>query len=86
MFSAHIKLLRQKLIEKATDYKLLVQCFLVALSLHVILLPVLWVIGWALPWPKNPVITTIIEYELDNSSLTLKPKHVIDFHDPKLNQ
>lgn len=64
---------------------MLFECFFVAISLHVVLIPVLWIMGWALPWPKSPIITTIIEYELDKSTLNFKPKEVTDYRDPKLN-
>ena len=63
----------------------LVEAVLVAVSIHiVVLLPGLWFIGWALPWPKSPVITTIIEYDLEN--WPPKPKKIIDFRDPELNK
>ncbi len=63
--------------------KLLAQACLVAISLQIALFPILWFIGWALPWPKSPIITTIIEYELDNSNF--KPKDIYKYRDPKLN-
>ena len=62
----------------------LVEAVLVAVSIHVVMLPVLWFIGWALPWPKPPVITTIIEYDLGN--WPPKPEKIIDFRDPELNK
>ena len=85
MLSTHIDFFRQKLIEGAQEHWLLVECFFVGLSVHVAFIPILWVIGWALPWPKAPVITTVIEYELDKSGLIFKPKQVTDYLDPKLN-
>jgi hypothetical protein len=70
--------------ELILDYKSLFQACLVAISLQVALFPILWFIGWALPWPKPPIFTTIIEYELDKSQ-EFKPKHVLKIRDPKLN-
>lgn len=70
--------------ELILDYQSLFQACLVAISLQVALFPILWLIGWILPWPKPPIFTTIIEYELDNSK-QFKPKHVLEFRDPKLN-
>jgi hypothetical protein len=67
------------------DYKLLFQACLVAISLQIILFPILWLIGWVLPWPRPPVFTTIIEYELDKYQ-RYKPKDVSTIKDPKLNQ
>jgi len=64
----------------------LVDCFLVALSVHVILLPVMWIANWALPWPKPPVFTTIIEYDLRNWPKVARPKSVMTIVDPDLNQ
>ena len=71
-----------------TDQVPLLEAFLVAVSLHVVAFPVIWFIGWALPWPKPPVVTTIIEYDLtDWSHQQLpKPKKIMEIHDPRLNQ
>ena len=68
------------------DNKQLLEAVLVAISLQIALLPILWFIGWALPWPKPPIFTTIIEYELDNSQPGFKPKDIYEYRDPKLNQ
>lgn len=62
--------------EFISENKTLFQACLVAISLQVALFPILWFIGWALPWPKTPVFTTIIEYELDKFQ-TFKPKNVL---------
>jgi hypothetical protein len=75
---------QQKFQELILDYKSLFQACLVAISLQVALFPILWLIGWLLPWPKPPIFTTIIEYELDYSK-QFKPKHVLEYRDPKLN-
>lgn len=64
----------------------LVDCFLVAMAMHVVLLPIMWIAGWALPWPKPPVITTIVEYDLRNWPKVAKPKEVFQIVDPDLNQ
>ncbi|MBZ0185221.1 MAG: hypothetical protein K8F91_03140 [Candidatus Obscuribacterales bacterium] len=61
------------------------QCFLVAVCVHVVLLPVIWIMGWALPWPKPPVITTIIEYDLTDWPQKATPKKVFKIIDPDLN-
>ena len=85
MLSTHTNFFQQKLTEAVQEHWLLVECFFVALSLHVVLIPILWVISWTLPWPRSPVVTTVIEYELDKSDLIFKPKQVNDYIDPKLN-
>lgn len=68
------------------DQKVLVDAFLVALSFHVVMFPVLWTAGWALPWPKPPVVTTLIDYDLQEWVKSRKPKNIIEFRDPALNQ
>lgn len=68
-----------------TDQIPLFEAFLLALSLHVLSLPVLWVVGWALPWPKSPTITTIIEFDLRNWPNKVEPKKIIDIRDPLHN-
>lgn len=70
----------------AVDQVPLAQAFCIALSLHVVMLPVMWIVGWALPWPKYPIVTTIIEYDLQGWPNVAKPKSVIEVHDPDLNQ
>ncbi len=64
----------------------LLDCFLVAVALHVILVPIIWIAGWALPWPKPPVITTVVEYDLRGWPSVAKPKKVIEFIDPDRNK
>jgi hypothetical protein len=68
------------------EQTLLFEAFLVAVSLHVLLVPVLWVLGWTLPWPKSPTITTIIEYDLQHWPQMVKPKKILDFRNPEHNQ
>jgi hypothetical protein len=63
----------------------LVQCFFVAVSVHITFLPIMWIMGWALPWPKPPVFTTVVEYDLTNWPKVAKPKKVTDYQDPELN-
>jgi len=66
----------------------LAEAILMALSLHVVLFPVIWFLGWALPWPRTPVVTTIVEYNLENwrQGMRLKPEKVTDVRDPRLNR
>lgn len=60
----------------------LVQCFFVALSLHITFFPIMWIMGWALPWPKPPVFTTVVEYDLSNWPKVAKPRKVTNYVDP----
>ncbi|HEY9756132.1 MAG TPA: hypothetical protein V6C97_13275 [Oculatellaceae cyanobacterium] len=74
-----------KVISWIKDQKTLFDAFLVALSFHVVMFPVLWFVGWALPWPKPPVVTTIVEFDLQEWMKSGKPKKIIEFRDPELN-
>jgi hypothetical protein len=76
----------RKTFDFVKDQKVLVDAFLVAVSFHVVMFPVLWMAGWALPWPKPPVVTTLIDYDLQEWIKTRKPKNIIEFRDPALNQ
>ncbi len=64
----------------------LMEAFCLATSFHVLMFPVIWMMGWALPWPKSPVITTVIEMDLSKWPKEAKPDRVFNFRDPKLNQ
>ncbi len=76
----------ERLVTGLREQTILFQALLVALTLHVIMFPILWFIGWALPWPKSPVITTVIEFDLQNWLKSGKPKSIIEFRDPNLNK
>jgi hypothetical protein len=77
----------EKLSNWVADQIPLVEALFVAVSLHVVAFPVIWFIGWALPWPKPPVITTIMEFDLtDWPKHSLTPKKIFEYRDPKLNQ
>lgn len=71
----------------AAEHVPLLEAFLIAVSLHVAALPCMWFIGWALPWPKTPVVTTIVEFDLTDWAKTgMKPKKILEIHEPELNQ
>jgi hypothetical protein len=42
--------------------------------------------GWLLPWPKTPVVTTIVEFDLRQWPLEAKQKKILDVRDPNLNK
>lgn len=82
----HLPLLSNNdIIKWLKDQVPLINCAFVALSLHVVFVPILWILGWALPWPKPPVITTVIEYDLSDWPRVARPKKVFDVRDPDLN-
>lgn len=64
----------------------LVYCAFVALSIHVVFLPMFWIVGSLLPWPESPIKTTIIEYDLTNWPRVAKPRKVLEIYDPDLNK
>ena len=68
-----------------TNQAALVEPFCLALTLHVLMFPIIWALGWVLPWPKSPVITTVVEFELQSQTHEFKPKKVIDIRPPELN-
>ena len=63
----------------------LVEAFWLAAALHVLRLPVLWCMGWALPWPKSPVVTSVIEIDLSCWPRLGKAKKLFEFRDPRFN-
>lgn len=70
-----------------TDQKVLAETFCLALALHVFLFPIMWFMGWALPWPKSPVTRTIVIIDLQKwakeGGRLGKPK-VIDIREHEL--
>jgi hypothetical protein len=46
------------------EQTMLFEAFLVAVSFHVLLFPLLWFMGWALPWPKAPPQKVVYEIDL----------------------
>ena len=81
--------LRQTFFIGLREQKMLAETFCVALSLHVLAFPLIWCMGWALPFPKSPVTTTVIIIDLQkwahDEGRIGKPK-VIDWREPELNQ
>lgn len=53
-------------VEWFKDQTALFDALWVAVTFHVLLFPVIWFMGWALPWPKSPVITTVITINLED--------------------
>jgi hypothetical protein len=76
-----LKVIWEKLVKVCREYKSLFQAFWVALSFHVVLFPILWIMGWALPWPRSPIFTTIVEYDLRGWPNVAKPKKVFQIMD-----
>jgi hypothetical protein len=64
----------------------LIEAFFLATTVHVLLLPVIWCMGWALPWPKSPVVTSVIEIDLQSWPHVGKAKKLYEYRDPKLNE
>ncbi|MBU6452341.1 MAG: hypothetical protein KGS72_11215 [Cyanobacteria bacterium REEB67] len=80
---------KERVITFIKEHVTLAQAVLVAMSLHVAFFPLMWIAGWALPWPKTPVFTTIVEYDLRGWSgwpKMPKAKKIFDIMDPDLNK
>lgn len=60
------------------DQSPLFEAVCVALSFHVLFFPVMWFMGWALPWPKVPIKTTIIEINLENWPIDATPEKITE--------
>ena len=58
--------LYKKVLGWLSEQHILMEAFLVAVTFHVLLFPLIWFVGWALPWPKPPIITTVIDINLEN--------------------
>ncbi len=84
MFSASA--LKRLVVTTVVDHFPLIDAFCIATALHVLLLPVIWCLGWGLPWPKSPVITSVIEIDLQDWPNMAKSKKLYEFRDPKLNE
>jgi hypothetical protein len=71
-FSAVMQRLMSWLREQST----LFEAFFVAVSFHVLLFPLIWFAGWALPWPKPPAMTVVIELNLENWPNVATPEKI----------
>jgi hypothetical protein len=56
----------QKIVTWFGEQSTLIDAFWVAVTFHILLFPLIWFAGWALPWPRSPVITTVVELNLEN--------------------
>jgi hypothetical protein len=80
---------KAKILQIIDEHWTLGEAFFVALSLHVVFFPVMWIAGWALPWPKVPIYTTIMEYDLRGWTgwpNMPKPKKIFEIADPDVNK
>jgi hypothetical protein len=64
----------------------LFEAFWVAVSFHVLLFPLIWFAGWALPWPKSPNITTVIELNLENWPNDARPMSIEELYDTEMSK
>ena len=78
--------LKRKIIAWLGDQVELFEAFFVAVTFHVLLFPVLWFAGWALPWPKGPDITTVIEINLEHWPAEARPERIEEIYNMKRTQ
>lgn len=64
----------------------LLEAFFVAVSFHVLLFPLIWFAGWALPWPKPPSMTTVIEIDLTNWPTSASPTSIEEIFNTKMHE
>lgn len=64
----------------------LIEALAVAVTFHVLGFPLMWFIGWALPWPGSPVIVTVIELNLENWPREAKTEKVTDIMKSKMHK
>jgi hypothetical protein len=64
----------------------LAEALAVAVTFHVLGFPLMWFIGWALPWPGSPVIITVIEINLENWPKEAKTEKVTDIYKSKMHK
>jgi hypothetical protein len=64
----------------------LMEAFCVAISFHVLLFPLIWFIGWALPWPKPPSMTTVIEINLEHWPEDARPGKIEHLYDVEMSK
>jgi hypothetical protein len=62
------------------DQRVLIEAFWVAVTFHVLIFPLVWFVGWALPWPKPPMITTVIEINLENWPNEARPTKIEEIY------
>ncbi len=72
------KVLQEKISRWLSEQSALFEASCVALSAHILAFPLIWFMGWALPWPKAPEIVTIIEINLENWPNEAIPESVTD--------
>jgi hypothetical protein len=80
------KLIYERLLAWFRDQTVLIEAFWVAVTFHVLLFPLIWFIGWALPWPKSPMITTVVEINLENWPEDAKPERIEELYNYQLSK
>ena len=68
------------------DQSVLIEAFWVAVTFHVLVFPLIWFVGWALPWPKPPIITTVIEINLENWPNEARPEKIEELYNYKMSE
>jgi len=72
--------MKAKVINWLDEQSSLFEAFFVAITFHVLLFPLIWFMGWALPWPKSPTITTVIEINLENWPESASPEKIEEIY------
>ncbi len=72
--------LKEKFVGMYDEYIPLAEALAVAVTVHVLGFPLMWFIGWALPWPGSPVVVTVIEINLEHWPKVAVPEKVTDIY------
>ena len=73
-----LQIVRRKVRGWTLEYLPLFEAGVVAISAHILAFPIIWFLGWAMPWPKGPEITTTIEFDLTNWPEEAVPTEITD--------
>lgn len=76
--------LKGKALEWLQEQVPLAEALCIAAAAHVLAFPVIWFVGWALPWPKSPVYTTVIEFNLEHWPEDARPRRIMQLYNQDL--
>lgn len=76
----------RKAVDGIKEQAALLEAFWVAVTFHVLLFPIIWFVGWALPWPKPPMITTVIELNIENWPESATPISIEELYETEMSK
>lgn len=76
-----LQVIRERLLAWLSEQSTLMEAFAVAVSFHVLMFPIIWFAGWALPWPKAPSVTTVIWLNIEDWPRSASPTKIESLYD-----